>query len=100
MKKLLAAGMVVIGLLAIASIFAMMHQQDNIQLEAASPTTEIAFLFCLGPPILTDVTPGITTILDGSENCAEALQMLIVNDGLRINESLSTRSEWVLITGK
>jgi len=99
MKKLLAAGMVVIGLLAIASI-AMMHQQDNIQLEAARPITEIAFLLCIGPPILTEVTPGITTVLDGSENCAEALQMLIVNDGLRINESLSTRSEWVLITGK
>ena len=99
MKKLLASGMVVIGLLAIASIFAMMHQQDNIQLEAAPPITEIAFLQCAGPAILTDVTPGITTVLDG-ETCAEALQMLMANDGLQINENLSSPFLFVLITAK
>jgi len=105
MKKLLASGIVVIGLLAIASIFAMMHQQDNIQLEAAPPIIEIAFLSCAGPPELIAVTSGITTVLDG-ENCAEALQMLIANDGLVINESLSNHvvvgiiSQWVLTSAK
>jgi len=104
MKKLLA-GIVVIGLLATANIFAMMHQQDNIQLEAAPPITEIAFLSCAGAPTLLDVTPGITTVLDG-ETCAEALQMLMANDGLVINESLSNHvavgsiSEWVLMSAK
>ena len=50
MKILFAAGMVVIGLLAIGSIFAMIHQQDNTHLEAAPWVSEIANVKCLPLP--------------------------------------------------
>lgn len=47
MKTLLAAGIGVIALLVIASMFAMIHQQDNTQLKAAPFVSDIAIDRCL-----------------------------------------------------
>jgi len=100
MKKILATGTVV-GVLVIVSMFAMIHQQDNIKVEAAPKISEIAFLGCFRSGVSEfSTTSGITTVLD-DEECPEALQLLIANDGLRINESLSTTGfsvSWFVLT--
>ncbi len=47
MKTLLAAGMGVVAVLVIATMFAMIQQQDNTQLEAAPSVSDIAIDKCL-----------------------------------------------------